>query len=293
MKKINMIVLLSIICSTVVSVRAEDIKVDFDGNKSAATLENITVPAVPAPAAEVNTGTQSGCVLGEITKMNLYAQTAKSLLFTYADTEPLFKEFVALWTPILEKFDLKPSGTTYQYTFGTLNYESANGMVVRDFLADKLHYNALDPAEMTKLQNELIETLEKDGITPIASFNIRNEVFRPTFNIYYLTKPDENPAHEIRLRYLSDTNNIDFDIVANAVQIVKKDTPSSMAYIGKELGFTTRWSATEEGVNARLEEAKKSLEGKEFIGSRIIKLDTPYVSEDITVNYVANIYFFK
>ena len=250
---------------------------------------------LPAPAAELQAGVKCGHVTGEITKLNLLAQTAKNMLFTYADTEPLFKEFVAMWTPILEKFNLKPAGTEYKDSFGTLKYESANGMVVRDFMAEKLHYNALDPAEMTKLQHELLEPLERAGMTPIASFNIKNEILRPTFNIYYLTQPNENPDHEVRLRQLMNGDDIDFDIVANSVKIVKKDTAFSLVYIGKELGFKTKWSATEDGVKVKLEEYKKFLKdnNKEFIGSRIVKMDPPYVSGDLTINYVVNMYFFQ
>ena len=295
MKKVNMIAAFSLIFAAASYAGAENIKIDFDGNKSAGILGDIAMPAMPTPAAEAQTGVKCGHISGEITQLHLLAQTVKSMLFTYADTEPLFKEFVAMWTPILEKFSLKPAGAEYKDTLGTLKYQSANGMVVRDFIADKLNYNALDPAEMKKLQHELLEPLEKAGMTPVASFNIKNDAFRPTFNIYYLTKPDENPDHEIRLRHLMNGDDIDFDIVANAVQIVKKNAPYSLVYIGKELGFKTKWSDTEEGAKTKLLEYKKFLKENdmEFIGSKIVKLDPPFVSGDITINYIVNMYFFQ
>jgi len=250
---------------------------------------------LPTPVAEVKAGVKCGHVAGEITKLHLLAQTGKSVLFTYADTEPLFNEFVTMWKPILEKFALKPTTTEYKNQFGKLNYESASGLVVRDFMAEKLHYNALDPADVSKLQHELLEPLEQAGMTPIASFNIKHEAFRPTFNIYYLTQPNENQDHEIQLRHLMTGEDIDFDLLGNSVKIVKKDASFSMVYIGKLLGFKTKWSATEDGIKAKLEDYKKFLKenNKEFINAKIVKLDEPYVSGDITINYIVNMYFFQ
>ena len=280
--------------------------VDFDRGvdvgsfiKKAAASDIGAPEAAMSPTAEIKTGVKSGCIFGEVTtKLHLVAQTAKSQLFVFADTEPLFREFVDMWTPILVKFNLKPTAVEYKDTFGTLSYGSADGAVIRDFMAEKLRYNALDPADMAKLRDELISALEKAGLTPVASLNLKNELFRPvTFNIYYLTKPEEDPDHEIRLRHLvnGDGEDLDFDIIAGAVWIVKKDAPFSLVYIGKELGFHGGWSDTEEGAKTKLEEYRKFLKenGQEFIGSRIIKLDKPYVSGDITVNYIVNTYFFR
>jgi len=250
---------------------------------------------LPIPAAEVRAGAKCNHVSGEITKLHLLAQTGKSVLFTYADTEPLFNEFVTMWKPILEKFSLKPTTTEYKNSFGKLNYESADGLVVRDFMAEKLHYDALNAAEVSKLQHALLEPLEQAGMTPIASFTIKHEAFRPTFNIYYLTKPNENPDHEVQLRQLMNGDDIDFDLLADSVKIVKQDTSFSMVYIGKLVGFKSKWSDTEAGINTKLADYKKFLKdnNKEFIASRIVKLDKPEVIGDITINYYVNVYFFQ
>ena len=251
---------------------------------------------LPQPSAAKNEAIKCGFVAGEITKLNLLAQTSKSLLFTYADTEALFKEFTDMWKPILEKFGLKPTTTEYKDQFGILNYTSSEGLVVRDFLAEKLHYDALDPAAMKKLQHELIEPLERAGMTPIASFNIKNEIFRPTFNIYYLTKPEENMDHEVQLRQLMNGDDIDFDILANAgVNIIKKDTSFSMAYIGKLIGFKSKLAVNEAAAAVKVEEYKKFLteNKKEFIGSKIVKLDEPFAIDTATFTYAANMYFYQ
>ncbi len=254
---------------------------------------------IPEPGAGVRTGENSGCYYGVITsKLHLLARTAKSQLYVFADTEPLFREFVDLWTPILERSGLRPTGAAYKDTFGTLDYRSADGLVLRDFMAENLRYNALDPAEVEKVRGELLSGLEKAGLTPVASFSLDNELFRPrTFNIYYLTKPSEDPAHEVRLRQLvnNDGGALDLDLLAGAVRIVREDAPFSLVYIGKELGFHGGWSDTEAGAKIKLAEYKKFLieNGAEFIGAKIIKLDKPYISGDITINYLVNSYFYQ
>ncbi|MFA6433580.1 MAG: hypothetical protein WCW52_02685 [Elusimicrobiales bacterium] len=256
-------------------------------------------PSLPMPAFFAGDGKNSdekgGHVTGEITGLHLLAQSEKSRLFTHADTESKFSEFVNLWTPILERFNLRPAGTEYKDAFGALSYESDNGLVVRDFFAEQLRYDALNPEEINELQRELLEPLQKAGMTPVAAFTVKHEAFRPTFKLYYLTKPDETPAHEIRLRQLKAGEDIDFDIVTDSVRIVKKDSSYSLVYIGKELGAKTKWSDTEEGARTKLEEYKKFLRenGKEFIGARIIKLDEPFVSGELTINYIVNMYFFQ
>ncbi|HAH32976.1 MAG TPA: hypothetical protein DCL44_11755 [Elusimicrobia bacterium] len=251
---------------------------------------------LPLPSAPENGAVKCGHVTGDITKLHLLAQTAKSLLFTSADTAALFKEFTDMWKPILEKFGLKPTTTEYTGHFGTLNYESSNGLVVRDFFAERLHYDALSVTAMETLKHELLEPLERAGMTPVASFNIKNEIFRPTFNIYYLTKPDANPSHEIKLRHLMRGDDIDFDILQNAgITLVKKDTSFSLVYIGKEVGFVSKVGVSEEAVNKKVSDYKKYLtENKlEFIGSRTFKLDETFIVGSSTLTHGANIYFYQ
>lgn len=285
MKKIAMIAAAMLSVSALNAAELSDISA---GDVKASKIE------APAPVLQKSEAA-GGHVTGEITKLHLLAQTSRNLLFTYARTEAEFKEFVDTWTPILGKSGIKVTGTEYKNDFGTLNYEAPGGLVVRDFMADKLDYDALDPAAMKKLQQELLEPLERAGMTPIASFNIRNEVFRPTFNIYYLTRPEENMDHEAQLRQLKNGEDIDFDLLGGAVNIVRKDASFSMVYIGKLLGFKTKLAVDEAGIAAKLADYRKFLteNKKEFIASRTYKLDKPIEFSDIKLNYLVNIYFFQ
>lgn len=250
---------------------------------------------LPAPSITAPVSAKCGHVSGEITKLNLLAQAAKSQLFTYAKTEAEFKEFTDMWTPILNKFGIKVTGTEYKNEFGTLKYESADGRVIRTFMAEGMTYDALNVPAMEKLKHELLEPLEQAGMTPVAAFNIKNEVFRPTFNIYYLTAPNENADHEARLRQLKNGEDIDFDLLANAVTIVKQDASFSMVYIGKLLGFKTKVSGDEAGITLKLAEYKKFLaeNKKEFIASRTGKIEPAFVVGEHTYSYYVNMYFFQ
>ncbi|MBI5744060.1 MAG: hypothetical protein HY952_05890 [Elusimicrobia bacterium] len=268
---------------------------------NAAEFAYVTAGEVKASRIEVATpvlGTNAakcGHVSGEITQLHLLAQANKSQLFTYADTEAQFNEFKAMWQPILEKFGMKVVSSEYKNKFGILKYESPDGRVVREFLGEKLHYNAIDPADLRKVQHEMLEPLEQAGMTPIASFTIKNDALRPTFNVYYLTKPEADEAKEIQLRQLMNGDDIDFDLLSGAVSIVKKDAAFSLAYIGRELGFKTKLSVDEAGINTKVADYKKFLADnkKDFIAARVFKLDTPIEFSGGKINYAANIYFFQ
>lgn len=267
---------------------------------NAAELANISASdakaskiEIPAPVLETQ-GQKCGYVSGELTKLHLYATANRSQLFSHAKTEAEFKEFVAMWTPILEKFGMKVISAEYKLELGILKYESPDGKVVRMFLAEGMNYDALSAEAMKKEQHMLIEALEKSGLTPVASFMIKHEAFRPTFNVYYLTQANENPDHEVQLRQLKG-DEIDFDLLTGAVTLVEKDASFSMVYIGKLLGFKGKLAADEAGIAAKLADYKKFLteNKKEFIASKTSKLDEPFVVGETTYRYYVAIYFFQ
>ncbi len=288
MKNLVLIAIASLLTSSVSASELRDIKVSEINNVK------LELPAVssPDPAA----APKCGHVSGEITQLHLLAQTAKSLLFTYADTEALFNEFTAMWKPILQKFELTPTTTEYKNEFGKLNYTSADGRVVRDFMAEGLTYNAIDPVEVAKLEHSLIHSLEQLGLPTIASFKIKHDAFRPTFNMYYLTSPAENQDHEIRLRQLKNGEDIDFDVLKQAgVNVIREDSSFSAVYVGKLIGSKSKIAADEAGVLKKLDDYKKFLteQKKELIGYRVHKITEPFTVGDTTYNYLVNIYFYQ
>ncbi|OGR44831.1 MAG: hypothetical protein A2X35_05925 [Elusimicrobia bacterium GWA2_61_42] len=260
---------------------------------SAGSIKSLQI-AVPAPVLETETA-KCDHVSGEITQLHLLAQASKSQLFSFADTEAQFNEFKAMWQPILEKFGMKVTSAEYKDNFGVIKYESPDGRVVREFMGERMNYDALSAEAMKKEQHMLLESLEKSGLTPVAAFTIKHAAFRPTFNVYYLTKADENQDHETQLRQLKNGEDIDFDLLAGAVTLVEKDASFSMVYIGKLLGSKSKLAADEAGIAAKLADYKKFLaeNKKEFIAAKTVKLDEPFTIGEHTYKYFVNIYFFQ
>lgn len=249
---------------------------------------------VPAPVPQAGPE-KCGHVSGDITRLHLLAHADASRIYAYAQNEAQFGEFKAMWRPILEKFGMKVTAAEFKNDYGIIKYESPDGRVVREFMGDKLRYDALDAADIAKVQHQLLEPLEQAGMTPIAAFNIKHEILRPTFNIYYLARPEANMDREVQLRQLMNGDDIDFDLLTDAVNIVRKDASFSLVYIGRKLGFKTRLAADEAGINAQLSDYRKFLavNGKDFIASRTFKLDTPIEFSGGKLNYAVNIYFFQ
>jgi hypothetical protein len=287
MKKAVLLFVVSLFVSSVHASDFRDIKI------SEIKSSKIELPAPVMAAAGVSL---DGCATGEITKLHLLASTNQSQLVSDAATPELFKEFTDYWTPILKKSGMEITGSDYSDTVGVLKYKSADGRVIREFMADKLHYDALDPAAIAKLQQELLAQLGKAGMTPVAAFTIKNDALRPTFAIYYLTKPDDNTAHETRLRQLIRADGIDYDVMeTGGVNMAEKDTDSSMVYIGKEILVAGKMADTEANVNKKVADYLGVLETnkKELIGYRVHKLDEPYTVGGLTYNYQANIYSYN
>lgn len=267
---------------------------------NAAELADISAGAVKAskievPAPVLETQEKCGHVSGVITKLHLMPTASKSQLLSHAATEADYKEFVATWTPILEKFGMKVVSSEYKTEFGILKYESPAGKVVRRFIGDDMNYDALSEEAMQKEQHMLIEALEKQHLTPVAAYRIKHEAFRPTFGVYYLTDADENPDHEVQLRQMKHGDDIDFDLLKDRVTIVEKDASFSLVYIGKLLGYKSKIAADEAGINAKVADYKKFLaeNKKEFIGVRTEKLSEPFTVGDVTYRWAAGIYFFQ
>ena len=251
---------------------------------TAADIQAVRIEA-PVLAAQQDEAAKCGHVSGEISKLHFLANASRSQLISHAKTEAEFKEFIAMWTPILEKFGMRVVSTEYKTELGILKYESPDGKVVRRFLADGMNYDALSEEAMQKEQH----------MTPVAAFRIKHEAFRPTFCVYYLTQADENADHEVQLRQMKHGDDIAFDLLANSVTLVEKDASFSMVYIGKLLGYKAKLAADEAAIQAKLEEYKKYLaeNKKEFIGARVEKLDEPFTVGDHTYTYAVGMYFFQ
>lgn len=255
------------------------------------TAAGVVLPEVQEPAVSMEKA-------GVLTRLHLMPQAVKSRLLTYAKTEAEFAEFTAMWNPILQKAGMVIGEVSYKadLQMGIVNYSSAEGLVLRRILADKLNYDALNPTEMHNLKLGMEGALEENGMPVKASFYIKFEAFRPTFVIYYVTRGDENDDHEKQMRILKKGEDIDYDLLEDAgVNIIRRDNSFTMLYIGKELGFKSKVATDEASAEQKLEDYKKFLaeHDKEFLGSRTHKLTEPFTVGETTYNYLLNMYFYQ
>lgn len=234
---------------------------------------------------------------GVISQYYIYAQTAKKLIYTYADNEEQFNEFIEFWNPILTKYGLLPTKTEFKNGMGIIYYKSDNGLVLRSFVAEKLNYDALNQTAMNTLRDSIISTLNNMDMPVVASFNIKLDAFRPTFNLYYLTNYNENADHEIQLRQLKNGNDIDFDLLNDVddLKIIREDSEFSMLYAGALLGFKGKAAKSEEQALLKLRDYKKFLQehDKEFIDYKLHKLEKPFEIGDTVLTHVINMYFWQ
>lgn len=262
---------------------------------SAADISAVEI-AMPAPSAPAMLKLPGDVV----TKLHLMPQAYKSALLSYAKNEKEFAEFTAMWNPILQKAGFIVGEISYKadLKMAFINYTSPKGLVLRQFIADELTYDALNPTEMHNLKQEITATLEKNGMPVAVSFYLRSDIFRPTFIHYYVTSGDENRDHEKQLRIYKNggSGDIDYAMLQDfGVNIVRRDTSFRMVYIGYQIGNQYRLAADEATAAVKLAEYKKFLaeNKKEFIGSRTIKFEKPLVSGANTYNYMVDIYFYQ
>jgi len=275
---------------------AQDINLNSTDFKEI-NLNKVEQINIPIPQMNSNNLVKDGYDIEITNQIYLIPQAGKETLFTFVKTEEEFKEFQLFWIPVLDKYGLKLENVEYKKDtgFAAINYKSKDGLVIRDFWADQLNYDALNESEILKLKKELTLALKENGMEPVISIRVNNSIVRPTFKLYYLTKKENSSEKEIRLRHLKNGEDIDFEVLENAVKIVRKDSSFSLVYIGKELGFVSKLASDLEAVNKKIEEYKNFLteNKKELIGYKIKKLDQPLVSNDYKFNFLVNFYFFQ
>ncbi|PMU88209.1 hypothetical protein, partial [Pseudomonas sp. GP01-A4] len=69
----------------------------------------------------------------------------------------------------------------------------------------------------------------------------------PTYSLLYLTKPDENPDHEARLRVLKPGDDVDFAVYRGAgVDVLQTPETWMMVYLGPEVGYVSMAGKTQD-----------------------------------------------
>lgn len=228
--------------------------------------------------------------------LNLLAQTGGMRLFSAADTSEKFDAFVQKWTPILKQngFAVKEVKFAEDARFGYIEYTSKDGSAIRDFLAEKLNYDAKNIAEINALKDQLATALQEKHMKVIAVMDINSKLFRKTFKLYYITKYNANQEREVQLRTLELGYPDEKDLIKDKTTILRTDREDSLLILGRRINYKWKLGTSEENVLAKEAEYKKYLKenGYEFIDSKVRKLEEVITIGDLKYTHISDIYFF-
>ena len=234
----------------------------------------------------------------KITDKNSYLMpvTAAHKIISYPKTKAQFEEFSAKWKPLLLQNGLNPAKTFYDEdnSFGYIEYESPDGYVIRDFIADKMDYDALNPDAINAVKNQVKTALSKANLETVALLDMNMSIFRPTFRQYYLTKYNENADKEIRIRLLDLGYGDDFDVVKNRLNIIRVDRNIQVFHIGSRMNCKWKIGKNEKDMSEKIAAYKEYLKenGYEFVGHKTHEMEAPADFGGEKYTLLANIYFF-
>ncbi len=211
-----------------------------------------------------------------VVKGYMHIQAGKDVLFGYADTPAQFAEAAAYWSEVLTAAGIAPGAPTYKDTIFTLPYKTADGRVLRDFLAEPRQFPPKDETGLRANMALAQKSLAAAGLTPVSARVLNLEYLLPTYSILYLTKPEAKREHETQVRVLKPGGDIDMDLVAlSGVVVMQKPEPWLLVYVGPELGSVGLWAKTPADLADRLAKRKAYLlgAGKKMIGEKFFPID--------------------
>ncbi|MFI5346526.1 MAG: hypothetical protein ACHQ51_09155 [Elusimicrobiota bacterium] len=226
----------------------------------------------------------------EISDYHMLAQAGKDSLYGYAQTPEQAAEATAYWSKALAGAGVQPGAATFADGMYRIPYKTADGRVIRDFLADPRQFPPKDENGLRANMALAQTALTKAGLTVVTARVINVDALLPTYSVLYLTKSDENPDHETRLRVLKPGDDLDVDVYRRAgVNVVQTPETWMMVYIGPELGYVTVIGKTQDEIAEKLAKRKEYLlsVGKTLIADKIVPLD------DADYKFAAAIYFFQ
>lgn len=225
-----------------------------------------------------------------INDYHMLAQAGRDRLFGYAQNEAEAAQATAYWTGVLKAAGVEPGAATFADGMYQIPYATADGRVIRDFLADPRQFPPKDESGLRLNMAQILSALEKAGHTVVSARVVNVDAILPTYSVLYLTKPNENPDHEVRLRVLKPGDDIDFSIFRGAgVNVVQTPETWMMVYLGAEVGYVTVIGRTADEVAEKLAKRKDFLvgEGKVLIADKTVPMD------DADYKFAASIYFFQ
>jgi len=226
----------------------------------------------------------------EISAYHMMAQAGKDSLYGYAQKPEEAAEAISYWSEILKEAGVQVGAPTYADGLYQIPYKTSDGRVIRDFLADPKQFPPKDASGMRANMALIRSALARSGHPVVSARVINVDAILPTYSVLYLTKADENPDHEARLRVLKPGDDIDFDVYRGAgVNVIQTPETWMMVYLGAEVGYVTVIGKTQDEIAEKLAKRKDFLtsEGKRLIADKIVPLD------DAEYKFAAAIYFFQ
>jgi hypothetical protein len=230
---------------------------------------------------------QAGDVL---TAYFMIAQAGKDSLFGYANSETEASEATAYWSGVLKTAGIQPGAPTFADGMYRIPYKTADGRVIRGFLADSRQFPPKDEAGLRANLALARSALAKDGLTVVSTHVINVDALLPTYSILYLTKPDALAEHETRIRVLKPGEDMEFDVYRGAgVDVVQTPTTWMMVYVGPEVGYVGLIAKTAEDLDAKVAKRRElfASENKIIIAERRAAVDDP------EYKFGASLYFFQ
>jgi len=225
-----------------------------------------------------------------ITAYHMLAQAGRDVVFGYADNAKDAAEATAYWSGVLKAAGIQPGAATFADGMYQIPYKTADGRVLRDFLADARQFPPKDEAGLRGNMALISGELNKAGLNVIAADVVNVDSLLPTYKILYLTRPDALPEHEARVRVLKPGDDIEFDIYKKAgVDVVQTPETWMMVYVGPEVGYVTLWADSADNLQTKIKAREDFLagEGKKMIDVRLEAIDDP------TYKFGAALYFFQ
>jgi hypothetical protein len=230
---------------------------------------------------------QAGDVL---TSYHMLAQAGKDAVFGYADNETDAAEATAYWSAVLKSAGIQPGAPSFADGMYQIPYKTADGRVIRDFLADSRQFPPKDEAGLRANMALAKAALAKDGLPVVAAHVVNVDALLPTYSLFYLTAPNDVPEHETRLRVLKPGDDIEFDVYRGAgVDVVQTPETWMMVYIGPEVGYVSMIAKTSEELDAKVAKRREffASENKKIIAERRSAVDDP------DYKFGAALYFFQ
>ncbi|MBI5595519.1 MAG: hypothetical protein HY928_05450 [Elusimicrobia bacterium] len=226
-----------------------------------------TGAAVRAPA---------GAPADVVTEGHMLLQAGTKLLVGYADTPEQAAAGAAYWASVLNAAGVETGAMEYKSGLYTIPYKTADGRVIRSFLADPMQFPPKDEAGLRADMAATQAAMAAAGLTPLTARVVNLEYLLPTYSLLYLTKADAKPERESQLRVLKPGDDLDAEVFRSAgLAVISQPKPWMIVYAGPEAGHVGMIAGTLERAQEKLKARKELLKGygKRILAEKITPID--------------------